>query len=280
MFGVGGVGEGEGEEHGQEPGAIGIPTPATAGAFQAQTLILTLEAGTGRYPGHVATGQANPGIRSGEGNTWRNSQRAADPAIMPYDGGQFVPAPGASTPIPLAVPVPVPGPVPGHSHIHAHHPHPHPHALPSHPHHAHVRAHAHASAGGPFGAMEQIETQASDLRFLAQVPVLNATPTPSSGPGPGVGPGGTPGGTPGVGVGASAAAAAGYDTTPQPQTQASPGSASVGENSAPSVSTSNANKRKSLDDGSTAAGKQTRSKRNRVSCPSFLCQFQVAMKPE
>ncbi|RSL77537.1 hypothetical protein CEP51_008971 [Fusarium floridanum] len=179
---------------------------------------------------------------------------------MPYDGGQFVPVPGASTPIPLALSVPVP--VPGHSHIHAHHPHSHPHALPSHPHHAHVHARAHASAGGPFGAMEQIETQASDLRFLAQVPVLNATPTPSSGPGPGVGPGGTPGGTPGVGVGASAAAAAGYDTTPQPQTQASPGSASVGENSAPSVSASNANKRKSLDDGS-AAGKQTRSKRNR-----------------
>ncbi|KAF7534722.1 hypothetical protein G7Z17_g13319 [Cylindrodendrum hubeiense] len=46
----------------------------------------------------------------------------------------------------------------------------------------------------------------------------------------------------------------------QPQGHQSPGSASVGDNSAQSVSASNANKRKSIDD---SASKQTRSKRNR-----------------
>ncbi len=80
--------------------------------------------------------------------------------------------------------------------------------------------------------MEQIETQASDLRFLAQAPVpLSNSPSIS------------------------------YET-PRPGTHASPaGSASFGDNSASQGD--GANKRKSLDDG--ALSKQTRSKRNRVS---------------
>ncbi|KAF7554963.1 hypothetical protein G7046_g6674 [Stylonectria norvegica] len=96
---------------------------------------------------------------------------------------------------------------------------------------------------GPFGIMEQIETQVSDLRYLSQAPA--ATPS-----------------------GSSSGPVAAYET-PQPnvhQPPTSPGSASVGDNSAPSVGASNANnKRKSVDEGSMS-GKQTRSKRNRVSC--------------
>ncbi|KAM0226364.1 hypothetical protein ACHAPQ_003472 [Fusarium lateritium] len=106
--------------------------------------------------------------------------------------------------------------------------------------------------------MEQIETQASDLRFLAQVPVLNPTSSPSLGPGSGAGRGGTPGRTPGTAVGASAGASIAYENQP------SPSSASVGDNSAHGASASHANKRKSTDDGPGSAGKQTRSKRNRV----------------
>ncbi|GKU11160.1 unnamed protein product [Fusarium langsethiae] len=116
--------------------------------------------------------------------------------------------------------------------------------------------------------MEQIETQASDLRFLAQVPVLNPTSSPSLGPGSGAGRGGTPARTPGSAVGTSAGAAIAYDN------QASPSSASVGDNSAHGASASN-NKRKSTDDGQGNAGKQTRSKRNRVSPPHLLCLYPV-----
>lgn len=97
--------------------------------------------------------------------------------------------------------------------------------------------------------MEQIETQASDLRYLAQAPVA-----------------------------LSDTASVSYDT-PRPGPHASPsGSASYGDNSAAvaAVSASNANKRKSIDDGS-AAQKQTRSKRNRVSfehlfAPARMCR--------
>ncbi|KAF9767512.1 hypothetical protein IL306_015306 [Fusarium sp. DS 682] len=107
--------------------------------------------------------------------------------------------------------------------------------------------------------MEQIETQASDLRFLAQVPVLNPASSPSLGPGSGAGRGGTPARTPGSAVGASAGAPIAYDN------HASPSSASVGNNSAHGASASNANKRKSTDDGQGNGAKQTRSKRNRES---------------
>ncbi|KAG8423915.1 hypothetical protein J3458_000762 [Metarhizium acridum] len=83
--------------------------------------------------------------------------------------------------------------------------------------------------------MEQIQTQASDLRYLAQAPAA-----------------------------LSDTASISYDT-PRPGPHTSPsGSASYGDNSAgigASASASNANKRKSMDDG--AAQKQTRSKRNR-----------------
>ncbi|KID62180.1 Casein kinase II, regulatory subunit, partial [Metarhizium hybridum] len=83
--------------------------------------------------------------------------------------------------------------------------------------------------------MEQIQTQASDLRYLAQAPAA-----------------------------LSDTASISYDT-PRPGPHASPsGSASYGDNSAgigASAAASNANKRKSMDDG--AAQKQTRSKRNR-----------------
>lgn len=92
-------------------------------------------------------------------------------------------------------------------------------------------------SNGPF-AMEQIETQASDLRFLAQAQVpLSNSPSVT------------------------------YETPrPGPQHQASPGSASFGGNSAThgDSTASSANKRKSTDDGLSSA-KQTRSKRNRVS---------------
>ncbi|XWW98528.1 hypothetical protein V2A60_006528 [Cordyceps javanica] len=90
--------------------------------------------------------------------------------------------------------------------------------------------------------MEQIETQASDLRFLsqAQVPLSNSPSvtyeTPRTGP----------------------------------QQHGSPGSASFGGNSAThgDAAAASAGKRKSTDDGLGSA-KQTRSKRNRVSFSSF-----------
>lgn len=84
--------------------------------------------------------------------------------------------------------------------------------------------------------MEQIETQASDLRYLAQAPVA-----------------------------LSDTASVSYDDTPRPGPHGSPsGSAGYGDNSAAPGSASNTtNKRKSVDDA--AAQKQTRSKRNRVS---------------
>ncbi|KAL6820807.1 hypothetical protein V8C40DRAFT_251411 [Trichoderma camerunense] len=83
--------------------------------------------------------------------------------------------------------------------------------------------------------MEQIETQASDLRYLtAPVAAL------------------------------SDSASVSYET-PQPRTHMSPGSAMYGDNSAlhddASPGDGNANKRKSVDEAGTA--KQTRSKRNR-----------------
>ncbi|KPM34139.1 hypothetical protein AK830_g12432, partial [Neonectria ditissima] len=129
---------------------------------------------------------------------------------------------------------------------------------------AHAPAPARApEADGPFGTMEQIETQVSDLRYLSQAPVaLSPAAASASASGiavGGIGPGGV-GAVTGGGAGGGAAAP-NYDSTPQPQGHASPGSASVGDNSAHSVSASNANKRKSFDDGS--ASKQTRSKRNR-----------------
>ncbi|KAH6894349.1 hypothetical protein B0T10DRAFT_399246 [Thelonectria olida] len=100
--------------------------------------------------------------------------------------------------------------------------------------------------------MEQIETQVSDLRYLSQAPVAMS---------------------PGAGAGAVGVASAAYDSTPQPQAQTSPGSASVGDNSAqPGSTTSNSNKRKSIDDGSAAGSKQTRSKRNRVSLANNECK--------
>ncbi|KAG6016124.1 hypothetical protein E4U43_004169 [Claviceps pusilla] len=97
--------------------------------------------------------------------------------------------------------------------------------------------------------MEQIETQASDLRYLAQAPV----PVP-------------------VPVALSDTASVLYDhyESPRPQPHrrspgAPPGSAAVGDNSAaaPGSASANANKRRTTDDA--AAQRQTRSKRNRVS---------------
>ncbi|PHH91285.1 hypothetical protein CDD83_1050 [Cordyceps sp. RAO-2017] len=77
--------------------------------------------------------------------------------------------------------------------------------------------------------MEQIETQASDLRYLvAQAPVA-----------------------------LSDTASVSYDT-PQQASPPPSGSGAVGENSA-----ANANKRRSVDDGPGSGQKQTRSKRNR-----------------
>jgi hypothetical protein len=111
-------------------------------------------------------------------------------------------------------------------------------------------ASATAAHGSSFTTMEQIETQMSDLRYLSQAPVAMS---------------------PGAGAGGVGVASAAYDSTPQPQAQTSPGSASVGDNSAqPGSTTSNSNKRKSIDDGSAAGSKQTRSKRNRVSLVLFF----------
>ncbi len=90
--------------------------------------------------------------------------------------------------------------------------------------------------------MEQIETQASDLRYLAQ-----AAP-----------------------VALSDSASVSYETPqPRPQQGSPAGSATFGDNSAgggPGAG-SGASKRKSVDDGPGSGQKQTRSKRNRVSSP-------------
>ena len=98
------------------------------------------------------------------------------------------------------------------------------------------------------GDMEQIETQASDLRYLtAPVAAL------------------------------SDSASVSYET-PQPRPHMSPGSAMYGDNSAlhddeasPGDGDGNANKRKSVDEAGGA--KQTRSKRNRVSLCNCRCFF-------
>lgn len=89
--------------------------------------------------------------------------------------------------------------------------------------------------------MEQIETQASDLRYLTAP------------------------------VGALSDSASVSYETPQSRPQMSPGSAMYGDNSAlqaggdsPVDANANGNKRKSIEDG-TGSAKQTRSKRNRVS---------------
>lgn len=90
--------------------------------------------------------------------------------------------------------------------------------------------------------MEQIETQASDLRYLTSP------------------------------VGALSDSASVSYETPQSRPQMSPSSAMYGDNSAlqageddsPINANENANKRKSIEDGIGNA-KQTRSKRNRVS---------------
>lgn len=92
--------------------------------------------------------------------------------------------------------------------------------------------------------MEQIETQASDLRYLT-------TPVAAL----------------------SDSASVSYET-PQPRAHMSPGSAMYGDNSAlqddASPGEGNANKRKSIDEA--GGSKQTRSKRNRVSlrCSGLL----------
>lgn len=95
------------------------------------------------------------------------------------------------------------------------------------------RSQTNNSALGAF-TMEHLETQASDLRYLAQGPVPM-----------------------------SDAGSVSYDT-PRPGQHGSPRSASYGDNSAPAADSSNS-KRKSTDDAA-ASGKQTRSKRNRVRC--------------
>lgn len=89
--------------------------------------------------------------------------------------------------------------------------------------------------------MEQIETQASDLRYLTAP------------------------------VGALSDSASVSYETPQSRPQMSPGSAMYGDNSAlqpggdsPGDANAGASKRKSIEDGA-GIGKQTRSKRNRVS---------------
>lgn len=245
-------------------------------ASQGRAAVHSAPASAGEYYGHVETPQAlahhhYPGSSDGGAWRWRrrSSQRLVatdldpdtDPAIIPFT--QFA--------SPLAV----------RAHIHPHsysHPHsqplthspntPHPYPYQQRhltsPHQLHSQSHlSHhsATADGTFGTMEQIETQASDLRFLAQVPVLNPASSPSLGPGSGAGRGGTPGRTPGTAIGASAGASIAYENQP------SPSSASVGDNSAHGAS---ANKRKSTDDGPGSAGKQTRSKRNRVSPDHFV----------
>ena len=107
--------------------------------------------------------------------------------------------------------------------------------------------------------MEQIETQVSDLRYLAQAPVpgpLSESPASAGG---------------GGGGGGGGAGGAAYET-PQPHSQGpmSPGSASIGDNSALFAGTetgASGNKRRAEDD--QGREKQTRSKRNRVSFSGF-----------
>lgn len=82
--------------------------------------------------------------------------------------------------------------------------------------------------------MEHLNTQVSDLRYLSHSMVDDA---------------------------------AAYEASPS-KPQGSPGSASLGDHSAPY----DANKRKSVDDG-TGLAKQTRSKRNRVSCDQSPAMF-------
>jgi hypothetical protein len=237
------------------------------------------------YPGHVGSplGRHYPG--NSDGGTWRWRRRSSQrPVQVPAVRGQgLVPVAVAPDSIPFAQ-FASPLAVRAHNHIHPHsHPqthlqsqaYSHPQTPITHhiqlplqnqqilfPHHSHPQsplAGNPAPVNGHFGAMEQIETQASDLRFLTQVPVLNPTSSPSLGPGSGAGRGGTPARTPGSAVGASVA----YENQP------SPSSASVGDNSAHGASVANANKRKSTDEGNS--GKQTRSKRNRVSPAHLLC---------
>ncbi|KAM0252722.1 hypothetical protein ACHAP5_001014 [Fusarium lateritium] len=245
----------------------GLRQAVEADDFQGRAAAVhSAPASAGEFYGHVVPHQAlvhhYPG--SSDGGTWRwrrrSSQRSVatdlDPnsAIIPFT--QF------------ASPLAVRAHTHTHTHIHPHsysHPHSHspntpqPYAyqqrLLTSPHQLHSQSHLSqdpATADGTFGTMEQIETQASDLRFLAQVPVLNPTSSPSLGPGSGAGRGGTPGRTPGTAVGASAGASIAYENQP------SPSSASVGDNSAHGASASHANKRKSTDDGPGSAGKQTR----------------------
>lgn len=98
--------------------------------------------------------------------------------------------------------------------------------------------------------MEQIETQVSDLRYLAQAPVAAAALNEAAN------------------HAAGASSASPYET-PQRQRQGmSPGSASLGDNSAQqhfdrTPGDDGSGKRKSIDDGGRE--RQTRSKRNRVS---------------
>lgn len=104
--------------------------------------------------------------------------------------------------------------------------------------------------------MEQIDAQVSDLRYLSSGPLALSSHDPTV----------TPGSVPSYGSHAHAAA------TPPPIL--SPGSASLGDNSAhPGASAQGSavatplaggSKRKS-DDDANSSGKQTRSKRNRVS---------------
>ncbi|QUC23744.1 uncharacterized protein UV8b_07985 [Ustilaginoidea virens] len=105
--------------------------------------------------------------------------------------------------------------------------------------------------------MEQIETQASDLRYLAEAPVmLSDTPSASYG---------TP--RPGVQASPSSGSAhAGYGDNSAAAASGGHGAAGSAANTRASASAS-AGKRKSFDDGEGAEGasaqKQTRSKRNR-----------------
>ncbi|KAJ4134423.1 hypothetical protein NW765_008464 [Fusarium oxysporum] len=162
---------------------------------------------TSEYAGHVDIPpghhpHSHPGNQSipgrSDGSTWRwrrrSSQRpvtatdlvapdhdpAGSPVIIPFTHAQFA--------SPLAVRA--------HNHPHIH-PQSHPNSPYTHPHVLHHQilpthqslSHSHlsddsATVGGHFGTMEQIETQASDLRFLAQVPVLNPTSSPLSAPAP------------------------------------------------------------------------------------------------
>ncbi|KAF5604435.1 transcriptional activator acu-15 [Fusarium pseudoanthophilum] len=245
---------------------------------------------TSEYPGHVGIplgSHPGPGNQSIPG-TWRWRRRSSQrPGPVTHTGTDLVAPDHDPTGSPVIIPFthaqfasPLAVRAHSHPHNHPHHhihpqsqpnsPYTHPHALhhhqilPSHQSlpHSHLSDDS-ATVDGHFGTMEQIETQASDLRFLAQVPVLNPTSSPSLGPGSGAGRGGTPARTPGSAVGVSTGAPIAYEN------HASPSSASVGDNSAHGASASNANKRKSTDDGQGNGAKQTRSKRNRANVAFF-----------